>query len=67
MNVGLCTTSKEYIAFILNNKADIIVYKDDACLEPYILVECKKEEVSEAEFSQAIEQAYSYAFALPGK
>ena len=48
-------------------EADIIVYKDDACLEPYILVECKKEEVSEAEFSQAIEQAYSYAFALPGE
>lgn len=47
--------------------ADIVVYKDDSCLEPYILVECKKEEVSEAEFSQAIEQAYSYAFALPGE
>ena len=47
-------------------EADIIVYNDDDCLEPYILVECKKEEVSEAEFSQAIEQAYSYAFALPG-
>lgn len=47
-------------------EADIIVYKDDDCLEPYILVECKKQDVSEAEFSQAIEQAYSYAFALPG-
>ena len=48
-------------------EADIIVYKDEACLEPYILIECKKEEVSEAEFTQAIEQAYSYAFALPGE
>lgn len=48
-------------------EADIVVYKDKDCLEPYILVECKKEEVSEAEFSQAIEQAYSYAFALPGE
>jgi len=46
-------------------QADIIVYKDDECGEPHILVECKKQEVSEAEFQQAVEQAYSYAFALP--
>lgn len=47
-------------------EADIVVYDDDACLSPRILVECKKEEVSEAEFNQAVEQAYSYAYALPG-
>jgi type I restriction enzyme M protein len=46
-------------------EADIIVYNDDACEEPYILIECKKQEVSEQEFQQAIEQAYSYAYALP--
>ena len=46
-------------------QADIIVYKDDECIEPHILVECKKQEISEAEFQQAVEQAYSYAFALP--
>lgn len=46
-------------------EADIVVYNDDMCLQPYILVECKREEVSEAEFTQAIEQAYSYAYALP--
>ena len=46
-------------------EADIVVYNDDMCLQPYILVECKREEVSEAEFAQAIEQAYSYAYALP--
>lgn len=45
--------------------ADIVIYNDDMCLQPYILVECKREEVSEAEFAQAIEQAYSYAYALP--
>lgn len=28
--------------------ADIIVYKDASCLIPYILVECKRQEVSEA-------------------
>ncbi len=48
-----------------NREADIIVYNDDDCLQPHILVECKKQEVSEQEFLQAIEQAYSYAYALP--
>jgi type I restriction enzyme M protein len=46
-------------------EADILVYNDDECSQPHILVECKKQEVSEQEFQQAIEQAYSYAFALP--
>lgn len=47
-------------------EADIIVYEDDMCLNPSIIVECKKQEVSEAEFVQAIEQAASYAYALSG-
>lgn len=46
-------------------EADIVVYNDDVCDEPHILIECKKEEVSEAEFKQAVDQAYSYAYALP--
>ena len=46
-------------------EADIVVYEDDRCMSPHILVECKRQEVSEAEYQQAIEQAYSYAFALP--
>lgn len=46
-------------------EADIVVYEEDMCLRPHILVECKRQEVSEAEYQQAIEQAYSYAFALP--
>lgn len=48
-----------------SREADIVVYNDDACTEPHILVECKKQEVSEQEFLQAIEQAYSYAYAMP--
>lgn len=48
-----------------SREADMIVYSDDECLQPHILVECKKQEVSEQEFLQAIEQAYSYAYALP--
>ena len=46
-------------------EADIVIYEDDMCMSPHILVECKRQEVSEAEYQQAIEQAYSYAFALP--
>jgi len=46
-------------------EADIIVYNDDDCTQPHILVECKQQEVSEQEFLQAVEQAYSYAWALP--
>ncbi|MDQ5770932.1 type I restriction enzyme HsdR N-terminal domain-containing protein [Thiothrix subterranea] len=45
-------------------EADIVVYNDDACQEPHILVECKKEDISEPEFKEAINQAYSYAFAM---
>ena len=43
-------------------EADIIVYEEDMCLRPHILVECKRQEISEAEYQQAIEQAYSYAY-----
>ena len=47
-------------------EADIIVYNDEKCEQPHIVVECKKEEVSELEFVQAKEQAASYAYALAG-
>ena len=46
-------------------EADIIVYSDELCLTPHIVVECKRQDISEAEFLQAIEQAYSYAYSLP--
>ena len=46
-------------------EADIVVYDDEMCLSPHIVVECKKQDVSEAEFLQAVNQAYSYAFSLP--
>ena len=42
-------------------EADIIVYNDDKHTAAHIVVECKKEEVSEQEFKQAIAQAFSYA------
>lgn len=47
-------------------EADIVVYNDDACTKPHIVVECKKEDASEAEFGQAANQAFSYAQAVAG-
>jgi type I restriction enzyme M protein len=47
-------------------EADIVVYNDDECTKPHIVVECKKADVSELEFVQAIEQAAAYAYALSG-
>ena len=42
-------------------EADIIVYNDDEHTSARIVVECKKEDVSELEFKKAIGQAFSYA------
>ena len=42
-------------------EADIEVFADAKHESPIIIVECKKEVVSEAEFRQAVEQAFSYA------
>ena len=42
-------------------EGDIIVYNNDEHTSAHIVVECKKEEVSELEFNQAITQAFSYA------
>lgn len=48
-------------------EADIIVYADDACEETTILVECKKEDLTDQEFNTAVDQAYSYAVAEGAK
>lgn len=47
-------------------EADIIVYSDDECESTFIVVECKKEEISDQEFNKAVDQAYSYAVAEGG-
>jgi type I restriction-modification system DNA methylase subunit len=44
-------------------EADIEVYADSRHEKPLVIVECKKEVASEAEFRQAVEQAFSYAVA----
>ena len=47
--------------------ADIVVFDDDEHQIPYIVVECKKDKISEAEFSQAIEQAFGNCNSLAGE
>lgn len=50
-----------------NDWADIVVYEDEATKKPYLVVECKKDGVTEAEFDQAIEQAFGNANSLKSK
>ncbi len=40
-----------------NFKADLVLYKDDALKDPWFVFECKKADVTDAEFMQAVEQA----------
>ena len=42
-------------------EADIIVFSDETHKTPYIVVECKKQSISELEFKVAVDQAFSYA------
>ena len=42
-------------------EADIIVYNNDECVSPYILIECKKDDITDQQFNIAVNQAYSYA------
>ncbi|MEY4768705.1 MAG: hypothetical protein RL637_1344 [Pseudomonadota bacterium] len=51
---------------VSNLESDIVVYKDDAQTQPYIVVECKSKTISELEFKEAIKQAFSYANLLAG-
>jgi type I restriction enzyme M protein len=39
------------------DRADLVIYKDDERKEPYAVIECKKDGITDSEFSQAIEQA----------
>lgn len=60
---------RQYVSITMGSEtkeADIIVYNDDACTQPFIVVECKKEDVSELEFTQAVNQGFAYAYALSG-
>jgi len=60
---------KQFVSVTIGSsirEADIVVYSDKEHTKPHIVVECKHSNVSDQEFSQAIEQAGSYAYALAG-
>ena len=38
--------------------ADLVVFKDDVRKAPFAVIECKKDTISDAEFNQAVEQAW---------
>ena len=46
--------------------ADIVIFQDDAKKNPYIVVECKKDGISDMEFDQAIEQVFGNCNSLSG-
>ena len=46
------------------DRADIVVYEDDELKKPFIVVECKRDGITDAEFKQAIEQAFGNANSL---
>lgn len=50
-----------------NDWADIVIYDDDEQKKPYLVVECKKDGITEAEFNQAIEQAFGNANSIKSK
>ena len=49
------------------DRADIVVYEDDELKKPYLVVECKKDGITDSEFKQAIEQAFGNANSLRAK
>ena len=49
------------------DKADIVVYEDDETKKPYLVIECKKDGITDNEFKQAIEQAFGNANSLRAK
>jgi type I restriction enzyme M protein len=49
------------------DRADIVIYEDDELKKPYLVVECKKDGITDAEFRQAIEQAFGNANSLRAK
>jgi type I restriction enzyme M protein len=64
--------TKKLIGFEVKTKpdkdaADIVVYEDDEKKKPFIIVECKKDGISNAEFKKAIDQVFRYANYLRAK
>ena len=49
------------------DRADIIIYEDEELKTPYLVVETKKDGITDAEFKQAIEQAFGNANSIRAK
>lgn len=49
------------------DRADIVIYEDEELKKPYLVVECKKDGISDAEYKQAIEQVFGNANSLRGQ
>ena len=49
------------------DRADIIIYEDEERKKPFIVIECKKDGISDAEYKQAIEQAFGNANSIRAK
>lgn len=47
-----------------NDLADIVIYTDEKLTTAYLVVECKKEVVTDAEYKQAVEQGFGNANSL---
>lgn len=47
-----------------SDRADIVIYEDAELKKPFLVVECKKDGITDSEFSQAIEQAFGNANSL---
>lgn len=41
-------------------RVDVVIFADDAKQKPFCIVECKKSNIGESTFEEAIEQAFSY-------
>ena len=50
-----------------NDRADLVIYEDDDRLSPYMVFECKRSDISDAAFDQAIEQACGNRASLGAK
>lgn len=49
------------------DRADIVIYEDEELKTPYLVVETKKDGITDAEFKQAIEQAFGNANSIRAK
>jgi type I restriction enzyme M protein len=49
------------------DRADIIIYEDEENKSPFLVIECKREGITDAEFKQAIEQTFGNANSVRAK